>query len=198
MLKGALHTHTTCSDGDLEPDQLLAVYRGLGFDFVALTDHDFLMKPDAYANIPDAVDGMLVFKGIERTFYACGYVHVSQIFGVRETLNVFNHPAGYGFPVKETLTIIRRLEATLPIHAIEVTSNGYYTPEYDVADLPFPKVASDDAHTRDGCGRAWIEVACEKDQDAILRAIKRGEARVCYNRAAHVSGWANQGGMNSG
>ena len=44
-LKGALHTHTTCSDGELTPLELLRVYRDLGFDFVAL-GRALLAEPD--------------------------------------------------------------------------------------------------------------------------------------------------------
>lgn len=39
MLKGALHCHTTRSDGALSPDDALRRYKESGYDFVALTDH---------------------------------------------------------------------------------------------------------------------------------------------------------------
>ena len=37
--KGNLHTHTTRSDGARTPDEVVAMYRGAGYDFLALTDH---------------------------------------------------------------------------------------------------------------------------------------------------------------
>ena len=37
--RGALHTHSTRSDGRRSPEEVVATYRALGFDFVALTDH---------------------------------------------------------------------------------------------------------------------------------------------------------------
>ncbi len=196
MLKGALHTHTTCSDGDLSPEAVLRVYRDLGFDFVALTDHDFLMTPGAYqrANVPDEFEGMLVFKGVEKSVFAHGYVHVIQITGDREQLNVFSHPAQHGFTVEEVVDRINEIERSMPIHAVEVTLRGYYTPEYDVDEIPHPKIACDDSHTRACCGRAWVEVDCDKDRDAILRAIKNGEARICYTWTAQQSAWPEQGG----
>lgn len=40
--RGALHVHTTNSDGAASPEETLAAYRAVGFDFVALTDHDRL------------------------------------------------------------------------------------------------------------------------------------------------------------
>src|SRR6185369_11717508 len=37
--KGNLHTHSTRSDGALEPEAVVAAYRKHGYDFIALTDH---------------------------------------------------------------------------------------------------------------------------------------------------------------
>ncbi|MBQ9097730.1 MAG: PHP domain-containing protein [Clostridia bacterium] len=39
MLKGGLHCHTTRSDGALSPEQIMNVYKDLGYDFLAITDH---------------------------------------------------------------------------------------------------------------------------------------------------------------
>ena len=39
MLKGGLHCHTTRSDGQNEPGELLRDYANKGYDFVAITDH---------------------------------------------------------------------------------------------------------------------------------------------------------------
>ena len=39
LLKGALHTHTTRSDGESAPEELLKLYKEANFDFVAITDH---------------------------------------------------------------------------------------------------------------------------------------------------------------
>lgn len=37
--RGNLHTHSTRSDGMLPPEEVVAAYRGQGYDFLALTDH---------------------------------------------------------------------------------------------------------------------------------------------------------------
>jgi len=37
--RGNLHCHSTYSDGTLSPEEVIAAYRGEGYDFVALTDH---------------------------------------------------------------------------------------------------------------------------------------------------------------
>ncbi len=199
-LRGALHVHTTCSDGELTPLEVLRVYRELGFDFVALTDHDFIMIPGDYERrgVPDTFEGMIVFKGIEKSVFASGYVHVNQIRGDHEELCIFNHPSQYGLTVKQLVDRIRAIERSRPIHAVEVTTKGFYTAEYDTDEIPYAKVATDDSHTRGGCGRAWVEVACPKQRDAILRAIKEGRAEVCYTLVAHQSVWHQEGGPHRG
>ena len=45
FFKGNLHCHTTVSDGKLSPDEVVALYRDLGYDFLALTDHRRLSAP---------------------------------------------------------------------------------------------------------------------------------------------------------
>ncbi len=37
--RGNLHTHSTLSDGHLAPEQVCQLYRSMGYDFLALTDH---------------------------------------------------------------------------------------------------------------------------------------------------------------
>ena len=39
MLKGALHCHTTRSDGRLTPEEVMKLHKENGYDFMALTDH---------------------------------------------------------------------------------------------------------------------------------------------------------------
>jgi len=179
-LKGALHTHSRCSDGELGPADVVAVYAGLGFDFVALTDHDHLMRPGCYDDLPDAENGILVFRGVELTVFEQGYFHVTKVSGEREDLHILNHPAQYALAPGRLADRIEALRKTIPIDVVEVTANGFYTPEYDVDRIPYPKVASDDSHSELGCGRAWIELVCEKDKDAIIRAIKEGQGRPCF------------------
>ena len=174
-LKGALHTHSTCSDGELTPEEVVEVYSRLGFDFVALTDHDFLVKPGCYDGLSASRNGILIFQAIELTVFAGGYFHVTKISGEQEDLYIFNHPAEYDMTLDQIVERIERIREKVPIDVVEVTSKGFYTPEYDIDRIPYPKVASDDSHTEFGCGRAWMEVECERDRDAIIRTIKQGK-----------------------
>lgn len=184
ILKGQLHTHTTMSDGRLTPQETADLYEKLGFDFLAFTDHDHLLKPSYRQIIKEVKTGLVIFLGIELTIQTrWGYVHVSRIEGGgSESLFIFNHPADYGLSIKQTLESIEDVQRQYPIEAVEVTHLGFYTPAYDNDSLPYPKIASDDSHTAQGCGRAWIEMDADKNKDNILKQIKAGNFTCCYAR----------------
>jgi hypothetical protein len=57
-LRCALHAHTTNSDGELSPDELVAHYERKGFDVLAITDH--WVRSDA-----PSTDGLLVIPSSE-------------------------------------------------------------------------------------------------------------------------------------
>jgi predicted metal-dependent phosphoesterase TrpH len=77
--KGNLHTHTTNSDGDSPPDDVVAWYRDAGYDFLALTDHDFLTLP---ADHREAAGSMELVHGEE---VSAGDIHMNAL-GLRSTL----------------------------------------------------------------------------------------------------------------
>jgi hypothetical protein len=66
----------------------------------------------------------------------------------------------------------------MPVHCLEVTDKGVYTKMYDTPEIPLPKIVSDDSHTYDMCGWAWVEVQSTRSRDAILQAIKKGDFRI--------------------
>lgn len=179
-LKGALHVHTTCSDGELGIQEVLEVYARLGFDFVALTDHDHLLRPGCYELSRLRCPDLIVFSGVELTIFEKGYCHVGRIAGDELVLHIFNHPAQLDLPVRTVAARIADVARQLPLDAVEITSFGFPTPEYDLPEIPYPKVATDDAHRRQMCGRAWVEMDCRRDKDSIIRAIKAGDFWNCY------------------
>lgn len=180
LLKGALHLHTTCSDGELTPQEAANAYEERGFDFIAFTDHDYLLKPnyrDVYAQVKSK---MIIFHGIELTVFIKGYVHVNKIEGEKEVLHVFNHIGEYDLTLAQIRHRTRKIAEMFPLDAVEITSKGFRQREVESLDLPYPKIASDDMHTRVGIGRAWIELDAPRDKDAILRAIKKGRFWNCF------------------
>jgi hypothetical protein len=181
ILRGQLHTHTTLSDGTLTPQEVADAYTSLGFDFLAFTDHDHLVRPSDLERIRQVKSPMLLFSGIELTVRCSkGYVHVNRIDGDHDTLHVFNHPADYGLTLKETMDCLNEIACLYALDAVEVTNHGFYTPQFDIDAIPYPKVAADDSHDRLAFGRGWIEVDCERNRDAIIAAIRRGQFRNFY------------------
>ncbi|MDI3543410.1 MAG: hypothetical protein PWP57_1015 [Candidatus Atribacteria bacterium] len=58
--KGQLHCHTNASDGNNTPQEVVETYRSLGYDFVAITDHDLVTQD------PE-VPGILFIPGVEES-----------------------------------------------------------------------------------------------------------------------------------
>jgi hypothetical protein len=103
-------------------------------------------------------------------------VHVGEIRGDSETLRIFNHPSIYNMPLEKVIDVLAAIAKQLPIDCVEVTHHGRYTPQFDVPEIAYPKIVSDDAHSREMCGRAWVTVDCASEKDAILREIRAGRA----------------------
>ena len=180
LLKGCLHTHTTCSDGKLTPQQVADVYADMGYDFIAFTDHDYLLKPEHQKTYDNVKSEMIIFKGIEHTVFEKGYVHVNQIIGVNEQLYILNHLGEYDLTFEQVLDRIKAISERYPLDAVEITTKGFLEKEFDVDEVMYPRIASDDSHTRVGCGRAWIEMDCKRDKDSIIRAVKKNRFWNCY------------------
>jgi hypothetical protein len=65
--KGNTHTHTLNSDGDSTPDDVVRWYREHGYDFLVLTDHNFLTSVDGLNAVHGADEKFLVIRGEEVT-----------------------------------------------------------------------------------------------------------------------------------
>ena len=63
--KGNTHTHTLNSDGDSTPDDVVRWYREHGYQFLVLTDHNFLTSVDGLNAVHGADDRFLVVRGEE-------------------------------------------------------------------------------------------------------------------------------------
>jgi hypothetical protein len=63
--KGNLHTHTVNSDGDSAPDAVTRWYKEHRYNFLVLTDHDFLTEPEGLNAVFAARDKFLLIPGEE-------------------------------------------------------------------------------------------------------------------------------------
>ena len=65
--KGNTHTHTLNSDGDSTPDEVVRWYREHQYQFLVLTDHNYLTSVDGLNALHGADEKFLVIKGEEVT-----------------------------------------------------------------------------------------------------------------------------------
>ncbi len=63
--KGNTHTHTLNSDGDSTPDEVVRWYREHGYQFLVLTDHNFVTSVEGINALHGADEQFLVIKGEE-------------------------------------------------------------------------------------------------------------------------------------
>lgn len=181
-LRGNLHAHTTFSDGVLAPHRLVEEYERLGYDFLAITDHDDHVTEAYWRALERLAPRLLLFHGIELSWSAFPQ-HVGKVVGDRETLFVLNHPARYKLSVEDTLRRIGVIRAAgVALDAIEVTDTGLYRPLYHSESIPLAKVATDDAHKPVHFGRAWVEVDAPRDRDAIIQAIRAGDFELGFRQ----------------
>ncbi len=179
-LRGNLHAHTTYSDGVKKPAQLVAAYEALGYDFLAITDHEDLIGRSYWRALPKLAPRLLLFHGVELNYPGFDQ-HVGRILGDRETLYVLNHPARYKLSVEDTAERARIIGRDgLRLDAVEVTDTGHQRPLYGSPEIPLVKIATDDAHKPVHVGRAWIEVDAPRARDAIIRAIRAGDFRLGF------------------
>jgi hypothetical protein len=78
--KGNTHTHTLNSDGDSTPNEVVTWYREHGYQFLVLTDHNFLTQVEALNALHGAEEKFLVMKGEEVTDSFSGKpIHVNGL-----------------------------------------------------------------------------------------------------------------------
>ncbi len=182
LLRGNLHAHTTLSDGIRSPASLIDEYESLGYDFLAITDHENWIPTSYWRTLDHLSADLLLFHGVELNWDGFEQ-HVGKVVGDRETLYVLNHPARYKLTVAETTERVRVIQrGGLPIDAVEVTDTGLYRPVYDADEIGLVRIATDDAHRPPHFGRAWVEVEARPDRDAIIRAIRGGDFRIGFAR----------------
>ncbi len=164
----------------MSPQEVANAYESKGYDFIAFTDHDYLLKPNYRETYGQIKTNMIIFIGIELTVFVNGYIHVSKIEGDKEVLHIFNHISEYNFTPEQLLVRLAELEKMYPLDAVEITAKGYRDTVFESLNIAYPKIASDDSHTRVGIGRAWIELDANREKDSILQAIKAGKSWNCY------------------
>src|SRR5947199_10583172 len=97
-LRGNLHAHTTYSDGVKTPKELLAEYEALGYDFLAITDHEDLIGSSYWRALPPLSTRLLLFHRVALNFWGFG-PHIGPVLGHPQVPHGLNQPAASKPPV---------------------------------------------------------------------------------------------------
>jgi hypothetical protein len=129
--KGQLHTHTLNSDGDSTPDDVVRWYREHGYNFVAITDHNYLTSVDGLNALHGANDKFLVVKGEEVTDrFGDKPIHVN---GLDPT--GFVKPPGGGSVVTMVQNMIDAIRSARGVPSINHPNYGWAISANDLAQL---------------------------------------------------------------
>lgn len=167
-LKGDLHCHTTNSDGAKTPTEMMTAYEALGFDFAAITDHDF-WTPD-----PE-VAGILCIPGCEKTDLNAR--HFGLFTGsVQQVINhirwtIVNSGTIYGpqMPARWQRGLLEIMNGMAGVDAY----NDLFFDYYNIFDVVYAVVGSD-YHTTPTDLVHNIVYAEESSVAAILAALAIG------------------------
>lgn len=197
-LRCALHAHTTNSDGDLAPAELVRHYEAAGFDALAITDH-------WVRTVEPSTDRLLVLPGTEldalrrdgRTYahvLALGVVAdpeppASDFPGLEETVAWVRGNDGVPFLAHTYWSGLRAEEfegcdglAGLEVYnagcELEVGRGhaGIHWDEVLERGRPLFGIATDDSHhPGQDSGHAWVWARCaERSAEAVLAALDAG------------------------
>lgn len=198
FFKGNLHCHTTVSDGVLTPEEVVSLYRDMGYDFLALTDHRALSSPTHLEG------DMLLLSGMEMDYTLPGEVlHLVGIGmdarmerrglpgGPQQCIDLYRrfggraivaHPA-WSLNTVDTLTALRNVTAAEIYNSVSTYPwNGDRADSSNVLDAAaahgalYRFVASDDSHRYQGeAGRSFTMIQAEElSQESLFAALDSG------------------------
>lgn len=84
--KGNTHTHTLNSDGDSTPDDVIKWYRGRGYNFLFLTDHEYINNVQFLNDLYGRGDQFIVLSGQEVTDSFGGKPYHSNGLGISKVV----------------------------------------------------------------------------------------------------------------
>jgi hypothetical protein len=187
--KGQVHCHSDRSDGELPPEEVVQRYADLGYDFVALTDHNIITRVTGSILVLGQEYGKGSTEATSGTHMnGINISYVPDVDGTEQErvdnitsqngIAILNHPAFFPYAYDPLVL------ATLRNHTALEILNGKYlsmnTVEWWDDALTAGKrvwaVAADDAHRPDQFGMAWIMVRVDGDLTTatVIEAIKKG------------------------
>ena len=194
-LKGALHLHSTNSDGCDQPKMVIEDYERLGFDFIAFTDHNTVQPKEVF----DIKTNMVVINGCEYRgakwkgelgVVGCNSPLIYKNLTVQEYINqaakpntfvTYNHPDwGINHWSAYEMFMYDGPDAMEIFNGVgdELGGTAVSTNAWDqvlTAGKKLWGIATDDAHHPSQRNNGWVMVNSEKDKESIISALKTGD-----------------------
>ncbi len=208
-LRCALHAHTTNSDGELGPGDLVTHYERAGYDVLAITDHWVRTEERS-------TDGLLVIPSAELNAQAGGPEHDAHVLalgiatdpavpdtefaGLPETVAWIEGAGGVPYLAHTYWSGLRtgQFEDCPGLIGLEVynagceleVGRGEASLHWDEAlerGRPLLAIATDDSHHPGfDSGFAWVWARCERrSQEAVLDALRTGSFYSSTGPAIH-------------
>jgi len=192
--RGNIHLHTTFSDGTLTPEEICAVYRAAGYDFLAIADHwyltgvslhwpDFVTLPAVEYHVSNY---HIVGLGCRSLLPSSASAQdIIDALNQRGCVPILAHPYWSGITSSQLLELRDFQHLEIYNHVCQITKGkGYSSVHWDEllqSGRRLFGVAVDDAHHRpsptqeDDLTGSYIMVkASGLNGEEILKAIKEG------------------------
>ena len=196
--KANCHTHSTFSDGNFTPEEVIRLYREKGYDILFLTDHRKTHNTGDYAGIsgdlkvysgielhpigPRKIKWHILSLGVPHPFpgeFATGQEAVDAV-NAAGGLAFVAHPYWCTFTADEVMT----LQNTAGIEVYN-TSTRYIGKDFNMQlwdemlekspGKNIPALAVDDIHSTQDLFRGWTMICAEENTfPAIMDALKNG------------------------
>jgi len=181
-LKADFHCHTTESDGELSPDELILEYEKQGFDVLAISDHDKLTMARS--------DKLLLIPATEFTYEkttATAYRHILMFF--LETM-----PSDVEDALRQNSLLYvahpmtwRNSPDTFPdgIAGVEAVNGEYMERAGSLITAmqanrwkDWRRIYNSDAHQKEDIGQVFTLIQAEKSLDGIRHALLAGRTKL--------------------
>ena len=193
--KAALHTHSTTSDGRMEPDKVIQVYAEAGYDVLAFTDHrkanpvstyksrgmTLISGMELHPEGPRGIMWHILGLGLPEDFIypdpATGQDAVDAV-AAAGGISFCAHPYWCGFSSAE----VAQLKGILGIEVYN-TSTRYIGKEYNMqcwdelldAGFHYNALAVDDMHWEHDLFKGFTVILAEdKSPESVMNALRKG------------------------
>jgi hypothetical protein len=195
-LRCALHAHTTRSDGELSPEELVSHYERAGFDVLAITDHwvrtearstdRLLVIPSSELSclLPGDADGHLLAFGIDedplefvrtRPDLAAAAAWVARHGGVSYLAHPYWTGASTGLSLCDGVAGLEVYNAGCELEVGRGLSTVHWDDLLERGGRYFGIAADDSHHAEFDSGFAWVWTrVAERSQAAVLDALAKG------------------------